>query len=236
MRATGLSPDPRADLCWRGDDHLSPRRRARPGRRHGDHPLRLLAAALPPRAARRRPGRRRGPGRRARHPVDQDHGQGVRPRPRHPDGRPDHAGGPGHPRQGARPLGEGGAARPGRPDVPLHGRRLRLPGHGRHRQAGRRRPGQRRRGRHGVPERPRGDGHQARRHPGRRRGRRRRDRHGDRPGRVPRRALPAGLRGDRAGPRGLRPPRRDRGAPQGDLRDRRAADLRQRPPRLAGSA
>ena len=49
----------------------------------------------------------------------------------------------------------------------------------------------RRRGRHGVPERPRRPRHQARRHPRRRRGGCRRDRHGHRPRRLPLRALPA---------------------------------------------
>ena len=82
-----------------------------------------------------------------------------------------------------------------------------------------------------FPSRPRGAGHQARRHPRRRRGRRRRDRHGHRPRRVPVRPLPRGLRGDRRGPRGLLA---TAGPPQGDLRDRRAADLRQRAPGVAG--
>ena len=60
-----------------------------------------------------------------------------------------------------------------------------------------------------VPVRPRGAGHQARRHPRRGRGRRRRDRHGDRPGRVPVRPLPAGVRRDRRGARGVRASRRE---------------------------
>ena len=53
------------------------------------HRFRRRAAPLPARPARRRPGRRRGPRRGARHPLDQDHRQGVRHRPGHPDGRPD---------------------------------------------------------------------------------------------------------------------------------------------------
>ena len=119
MRATGLSPNPRADLCWRGDDHLSPRRRARPRGRHGDHPLRRRRCAASctacPASTRSAP-RPRAAG--ARHPLDQDHRQGVRPRPGDPDGRPDHARGRRHPRQGARAVREGDAARPGRPDLP----------------------------------------------------------------------------------------------------------------------
>ena len=80
--------------------------------------VRRRAAPLPARPARRRPGRRRGPRRHARHPVDQDHRQGVRDRPGDPDGRPHHARGPGHPRQGAGAVREGDAARPRRPDLP----------------------------------------------------------------------------------------------------------------------
>ena len=170
----------------------------------GRHPVRRVPAPLPARPPRRRPGRRRGAGRDAGHPVHQDDRQGLRPRPRDPDGRPDHARGPGHPRQGALAVREGHAPRPDRPDLPLHRGGLRLPRHGRHRQGGpgrQRRP--RRRGRDGLPERPGRDGHQARRHQGRRRGRRRRDRHGHRPGRVPHRPLPR--RCSRRSPRSARP-------------------------------
>ena len=53
-----------------------------------------------------------------RHPVDQDHRQGLRPRPRDPDGRPDHARGRRHPGQGARAVRQGDAPRPGRPVLP----------------------------------------------------------------------------------------------------------------------
>ena len=128
-------------------------------------------------------------------------------RPRDPDGRPDHARGPGHPRQGPRAVRQGDAPRPGRPDLPAGRRGLRLPRHGRDRQGGPRRHRRpRRRRRHRLPERPRRARHQARRHPRRGRGRRRRDRHGDRPRRVPLRPLPAGLRRDRRGHGGLRPP------------------------------
>ena len=193
-----------ATLCWPGEfPHRCSSggdgtRRLRLGLL-GDHPLGRLAPPVPPRSPRRRPGRRRGPGRDPRHAVDQDHGQGVRDRPRDPDGRPDHARGPGHPRQGARAGRQGDAPRPRRPDLPVDGGGLRLPRHGRDRQGGaRRQRRQHRRGGHGLPERPSRDGHQARRHQGRRRGRRRRDRHGDRPGRVPVRPLPPGVRGDRA--------------------------------------
>ena len=88
-------------------------------------------APLPARPARCGPGRRRGPRRRARHPVDQDHRQGVRHRPGDPDGRPHHARGPGHPRQGPRAGVQGDAPRPRRPDLPAGRRGLRLPRHGR---------------------------------------------------------------------------------------------------------
>ena len=127
---------------------------------------------------------------------------------------------------------QGDAPRPRRPDLPAGRGRLRLPRHGRRRQGDPRRlRGARRLGGHRLPQRSCGAGHQARRRRGRRRRRRRRDRHGDRPGRVPVRALPRGLRGDRG--RRARPAATR--APEGDLRDRRAADLRQRTTRqLAG--
>ena len=170
----------------------------------------------------------------ARHPVDQDHRQGLGDRPGDLDDRPDHARGRGHPGQGARAVRQGAAARPGRPDAPAGRRGLRLPRHGRRWRSRRcaaaactspaSRPRSRAAGRSL-------DG-QAGRHPRRGRGRRRRDRHGDRPRRVPVRPLPRGLRRDRRGQGGLR-----RRAPQGDPRDRRAGHLRQRPPRLlAGDA
>ena len=81
--------------------------------------------------------------------------------------------------------------------------------------------------RHRLPGGPRGAAGQARGRTGRGRGRRRRDRHGDRPGRVPGRSLPQGVRGDRGRPRRVR----RQGPPQGHLRDRRAVDVRQHPPR-----
>ena len=76
----------------------------------------LLAAGVPARAARRGPGRRRGPGGHAGQPVDQDHGQAVGARRRDLDDRPDHAGGPGHAGQGAGHVRQGQAPRSGRPD------------------------------------------------------------------------------------------------------------------------
>ena len=57
-------------------------------------------AARPPR---RRPGGLRGPGRRPRHPLDQDDEQGVGHRHGHLDDRPHDARGRRHPGQGARP-------------------------------------------------------------------------------------------------------------------------------------
>ncbi len=205
----GLSARPSPTLCWVGDDHFCLNGECRGLRRH--HLVRVLPAPLPPRPPRGRPGRRGGPRRQPGHPVDQDDRQGVRDRPRHPHGRPDHARGPGHPRQGPRAGLQGHAPRPGRPDLPRRRRGLRLPRHGRDRQAdaGRLRR-QRRRRRHGLPQRPRRPRHQARRHPRRRRGRCRRDRHGHRPGRVPLRALPAGVRRDRRRPRGVRTTRTSR--------------------------
>ena len=77
-----------------------------------------------------------------------------------------------------------------------------------------------RRSRDRVPQRPRRDGHQARRHQGRRRGRCPRDRHGHRPGCVPHRSLPPGVRGDRCGARGMCAARRVERASQGDHGDR----------------
>ena len=97
-----------------------------------------LARLLPARAARCRPGRRRAAGGDAGHPVDQDDRQGVGDRPGDPHGRPDHAGGRGHPGQGAGAVRQGPPARPGRPDLPVGRRGLRLPvdGPGRRRGAG----------------------------------------------------------------------------------------------------
>ncbi len=229
---TGGSPQPEArtyaeprdcndelngELDGRSGPASAPRGRRRLGR---------LAPPLPPRATGGGPGRRRGQGRLSRHPLHQDDRQGLRPRPGHPDGRPDHARGCGHPGQGPGAVLEGDAAGSRRPVLPAGRGRVRLPRHGadgpRDARCVRR---AHRLGGHRVPLRARGDGHQARRHPGRRRGGRPRDRHGDRPRRVPRRPLPRGLRGDRRRPRRLR-----RRPPEGDLRDRRAADLRQRPP------
>ena len=118
-----------ASLCWldehshaRGADRLGGRRR---------HPSDAIAPALPRTGspASTRSARRRAP--RAWHPLDQDDRQGVRHRPRDPDGRPHHARGPGHPRQGARAVRQGDAPRPDRPDLPVDGRGLRLPRHGR---------------------------------------------------------------------------------------------------------
>ena len=73
---------------------------------------------LAARPARCRPGRLRGPGRGAGHPLDQDHEQGVGHRHRHLDDRPHHPRGRRHPRQGARPGGQGPGARPHRHDHP----------------------------------------------------------------------------------------------------------------------
>ena len=186
-------------------------------------------APLPARTPGRGPGGRGTARRRARHPLDQDHRQGLRDRPGDPDGRPDHARGRRHPRQGAGAGQQGDAAGPVRPDLPRGGGGLRLPRHGplREGDAGFLRRTHRLGG-HRLPQRSRRDGHQARRRQGRRRRGCRRGRHGDRPGRVPLRALHGGLRGDRRRARGVRPARREERAPQGDLRDRRAADLRQR--------
>ena len=172
----------------------------------------------------------------ARHPLDQDDGQGLGDRPGDLDDRPDHARGRGHAGQGARAVRQGAAARPGRPDRPAGRRGLRLPRHGAasppRRCAGSgvhvasvatafpSRPGAARRSSSPTPR----DAV---------RGRRRRDRHGDRPRRVPGRPLPRGLRRDR-GRQGRPAATR---APQGDPRDRRAGHLRQRPARLlAGDA
>ncbi len=68
----------------------------------------------------RRPGRRGGARRRARHPLDQDHRQGLRPRPRDPDGRPDHARGRRTPpaRSGRWPPRRCAPTRPTRPARP----------------------------------------------------------------------------------------------------------------------
>ena len=199
----GLPTSTPATLCWGGDTHCQLNGEFRGLRRHRS--LGLLPPPIPPRLARSRPGRSGGPRRQPRHQVDQDDREGLRHRPRDPDGRPDDARGIRHPREGPRTRLQGDAPRPGRPDVPGHRSGLRLPRHGRHRQGDARQlRRQRRRRRHGVPERPRRDGHQARRHPRRGRGRRRRDRHGHRPGCVPLRALPRGLRGDRGRQGGLR--------------------------------
>ena len=160
----------------------------------------------------------------------------VGDRPGDPDGRPDHAGGRGHARQGAGAVRQGAAPRPGRPGGARRSRR----------SASTRR---------WSPARGRG----AARHAactlasvatafpsgqaplavkladtrGGRRRRRRRDRHGDQPGRVPGRPLRArSTRRSCAVQGGLR-----RRASQGDPGDRRAGHLRQRPPRLlAGHA
>ena len=221
-------------LCWVGDDPTTAASTTAPGGSTTSPPsessLRRFLHGLPG----RRPGRRRGRAPPASAPAR------SRPRPR--PARIDLAirmvdlttlEGAGHPRQGARAVPPRRCA-PTRPTRPARRRRpsastptwSRPP-----RQTLGDSGVQRRRGRHRVPQRPRRARHQARRHPRRRRGRRRRDRHGDRPRRVPVRPLPAGLRRDRRGQGGLRGRRRP---PQGDLRDRRAADLRQRPPGVAG--
>ena len=208
---TGDSPQPEArtyaeardcndelngELDGRSGPASAPRGRRRLGR---------LAPPVPARTPWCGPGRRRGPGRLPRHPVDQDHRQGLRPRPGHPDGRPDHARGLRHPRQGPGAVLEGDAARPGRPVLPAGRGGVRLPRHGADRPRDARRLRRAHRlGGHRVPLGPRGARHQARRHPRRRRGGRPRDRHGDRPGRVPGRPLPRGVRGDRRRPRSLR--------------------------------
>ena len=210
------------------------------GARHGllrHHPVRRLAAPVPARPARRRPGRRRGPRRRARHPLDQDHGQGVRDRPRDPDGRPDHARGPGHPRQGPRARRQGDAPRPGRPDLPDRPppcastptwsrppRRCSATAACNVAAVATAFPS----GRAALDIKlaDTRDAVEA--------GADEIDMVIDRGAFLSGRYL-RGLRRDRRGPRGLRPPGRQQRPPQGDLRDRRAADLRQRPPRqLAG--
>ena len=150
------------------DPDALPRRRARVDgaaaavRRR--HPLRLGVPRLPARPAGRRPGRRRGPRRRAGHPVDQDHGEGLGDRHRHLDGRPHHARGRRHPRQGPQPRREGPPPDPGDPSCPqvaavcVYGD---LAGVAREALAGHRHP--RRRRRHRLPQRPRQPRGQARR-------------------------------------------------------------------------
>ena len=165
-----------------------------------------------------------GAGGRSRHPLDQEGGQAPRPRSRRAHDRPHHARRGRHARQGAVPVREGPAARPGRPRRAAGGRHLHLPRPGAGGPPGaagfRREGGQRG---HGVPV---GTGRR-RREAGRcalgRRRRRRRDRHGDRPRRLPRRSLRRGAGGDPAGEGGVR-----LGPPQGDPRDGRARHPRQR--------
>nr|WP_284289966.1 hypothetical protein [Angustibacter aerolatus] len=184
----------------------------------GSEPDRRRPAAVPARPARRRPGRPRVAGRRPAHAVGQDDVEGVGDRHGDLDGRPHHARGRRHPRQGAGAVREGGAPRPVRPVDAHGGRGLRLQrprvdrrgGAARHRHP-------RRRGGHGVPVRPGHAAGQARRRPRRGRGRGRRDRHGHRPRGVPVGPLPAGARRDRRREAGVR-----RRAPQGDPGDRRA--------------
>ena len=81
----------------------TPRRRCR----------RALAAPVPARPARGRPGRRGAARRRPGHPVDQEGVEAAGDRPGHLDGRPDHAGGRRHPRQGPQPRREGPPPGPG---------------------------------------------------------------------------------------------------------------------------
>ena len=188
------------------------------------------AARQPARAGhRRRPGRRRGAGRLAQAPVDQEGVEGVGARPRDLDDGPDHPRGEGHAGQDPGDVRQGDAAAARRPDDPVRRGGVRLSG-ARRRGEGRaaRVDRQGRQRRDGLPVGPDVPRHQGRRDPRGRRGRRRRGRHGHRPRRVPVRRLPDRLRGDRRGQGGGR-----RGAPQGDPRDRRARDLRQRPARLA---
>ena len=222
-------------LCWVGDEYLRTIRVAdRPGgriRRHHRAPTPRCAGSCTACRASTRSAPRPGP-RSLGHPVDQDHRQGVRDRPRHPDGRPDHARGPGHPRQGARAGRQGDAPRPGRPDLPVGRRRLRLPRHGR-------RPPRRRSATSGVNVAAVATAFPS--------GRAAMDiKLADTRDAVEAGADEIDMVIDRgaflsgrylqvfeeivAVTRGLR----GRRAPQGDLRDRRAADLRQRPPRLAG--
>ena len=82
-------------------------RRRAPGRR-GE---RRQPASLPARHPRRRRRRARAAGRRARHPLDQDHLEGVGARPHHRADRPDHPRGRRHARQGALARREGGDPR-----------------------------------------------------------------------------------------------------------------------------
>ena len=192
-----------------------------------------LAAAVPARAAAStRSAPRAGP------PVWPPAASRPRPRPGRStprsDGRPDHAGGRRHPRQGRGPVRQGHAPRSGRPDRAAVAAVCVYPTWWRRRQG---RAGGQRRGRgqrrHRVPVRAglaRASSLPTRPRRGRRR--RRRDRHGHRPRRVPGRALRAGLRRDRRGQGGLR-----HRAPEGDPGDRRAGHARQRPARvLAGDA
>ena len=170
---------------------------------------------------------------RARHALDQDHRQGVGDRHGHLDGRPDHAGGRRHPRQGALPGRQGPRPDPSDPSCPpvaavcVYGdlagvAREALGGTGLHVAAV-------------ATAFPSGRASRAVKIAdvqGRRRERRRRDRHGHRPRRLPHRPLPRRLRGDRRRQGGLRGR-----PPQGHPRDRRAGHPRQRPPRLlAGDA
>ena len=193
---------------------------------NGDSHRRCRAAPVPAWAARRRPGGRRGARRAPRHPVDQEVGEGRGDRPGDLDGRPDHARGRRHARQGPCAVRQGRPPRPGRRERAHGGGHLRLFRPGRRRRT---RPGgQRHRGgerRDGLPVRAGAAGRQARRHAPGHRGRRGRDRHGDRPGRLPVRRLRQGLRRDRRDQGRVR-----RHAPEGHPGDRRAGHLRQRTP------
>ena len=158
-----------------------------------------------------RPGRRRGPGRRAQAPVDQEGLEDVGARPLDPDDGSDHARGEGHARQGPGDVRQGDAAAAGRPDDPVRRGGLRLPGarrRGEGRAQGLEREG--RLGRHGLPVRPDVPRHQDHRDAGGGRGGRRRGRHGHRPRGVPRGRLPDGVRGDRRGQGGGRARRTSR--------------------------
>ncbi len=158
--------------------------------------------------------------------------QGRRQAAGHPagdlDARPHHARGRRHPRQGARPLRQGGLPRPGPPGGAVVRGGLRLPGAGRRRRRGA--AGHRRADGRGGDRLPVGAGvagGQAARDRGGRRGRRPGDRHGHLARGVPGRRRRARAGGDRARARGVR-----RRPPEGDPRDGRAGLLRARPPRL----
>ena len=93
-------------VCWPRDGPAPRPASRRPGPGGGDG-VGVGAAEVPPRAAGRRPGRRRSQGGRPRHPLDQEAVEAVRARPGHPDDRPHHARGGRHAGQGASDVRQG---------------------------------------------------------------------------------------------------------------------------------